>query len=285
MFTTSVDLLAFAEGILKNQLLSPTATRQWLKPTTHTSSWGMSVGAPWEIYRSNDITSDGRIIDVYTKGGNLGEYNALVAVVPDYDIAVSILGGGPEISADEYISVIAKTLIPAVEKAGREEAAASNGFTGTYTDKTTNSTMILTLDSGPGLVITNFTVRDFDVLHHISSYSSPGPSNSTSLAIDSSVDGRLYPANIVSTSDGKEQTAWRAIFDTTTAAEDKKEDSQLFWKDGSCQSWLEIDFGQYDLFSLGDFTFTTGEDGNVKAITNEAFSVTMTKISSTTTCG
>ena len=71
MFSNTVDMLAFSEAILSNKLLSPIETRKWMKPISHTSSLGYSVGAPWEILRSNTLTKDRRVIDVYTKSGDL----------------------------------------------------------------------------------------------------------------------------------------------------------------------------------------------------------------------
>lgn len=284
MFSNTVDLLAFAEGILTNSFLSPRRTRQWLKPDTHTSSWGSSVGAPWEILRSDTITADGRLIDVYTKSGDLGLYHAYLALIPDYDIVISILTGGVEVSADQYantkiFSAVVEALIPAVEQAGREEASSAGGLVGTYTDTSTGSSITLELDAGPGLLITNFTVRGFDVLNHATQYSlSSGPSSTDNIFIE----GRMYPTNLVAKQSGDnqtERTAWRTVFDTMTEEEKTELEGQLFFKNGSCLSWFGLDRAAYNFLSLWEFVFVKGADGRIKAIQNPAFNVTMAKVS------
>ncbi|KAF5592315.1 beta-lactamase 2 [Fusarium subglutinans] len=66
MGSSTADMPSFMTSILKNKALSPPNTRRWLKPNTFTSTWSASVGSPWEIYRVDNLTSDGRIIDLYT---------------------------------------------------------------------------------------------------------------------------------------------------------------------------------------------------------------------------
>jgi hypothetical protein len=285
MFSTVSDQIAFAEGILTNRFLSPRRTREWLKPRSHTSSWGYSVGAPWEILRSNEITADGRIVDLYTKSGDLGLYHAFLGLIPDYDLVVSVFTAGAEVTSDmtsEIFSTIVGELVPAVEKAGRAEAnASSSGLVGTYTDEATNSSIILSIDSGPGLVIKKLIVRSFDVLHHPDLYSLDALSaDEDSLPNGVYVNGRMYPTNLVSqNNNGTKRTAWRAVYDTTTAKEESAEDAKLVFKDGSCQSWVELDRAAYNFSSVGDFTFIYGQNGGVKQIVNAAFNVTLTKAS------
>lgn len=83
-YSSANDLLKFGKGILGHKLLPEISTREWIKPRTHTSSLGISVGAPWEIGRANNLTVDGRIIDVYSNNGGLTDYNAFFVLIPDY---------------------------------------------------------------------------------------------------------------------------------------------------------------------------------------------------------
>lgn len=281
MFSNTVDMIAFAEAIQNNKLLSASKTREWMKPQTHTSSAYFSVGAPWEILRSDNITSDGRLIDVYTKTGDLGLYHAVIGIVPDYDISVSVLTGGLEVSAtvsSMLLSAVIEATLPVVEAAGRDEASR---FEGTYSDKSTNSTLVLTSDSSPGLVIKEFQVRGFDVLHNFDSYnvnSAEGAQEQPTRIPE--VDGRLYPTKRQGRgSQNTEETAWRAVFDSTTEEDKEKVDSQLFYPDGSCTSWFSLDRSAYNYHSLADFVIVEGSEGDVKAVKNRAFNVTLTKVS------
>ncbi|KAL6691395.1 beta-lactamase/transpeptidase-like protein [Trichoderma pleuroticola] len=283
MFSTTADLIAFADGILMDRFLSSRRTREWMKPRSHTSSWGYSVGAPWEILRSDQITADGRIVDLYTKSGDLGLYHALLGLVPDYDISIVIFAAGAEVSSDttaEIFSAVVEELIPAIDEAGRAEAVTfPAALVGTYTDKTTNSSLILSINSDNTLTIKKFAVRSFDVLHHSSLYSLDALSIAEgSLPEDMYVDARLYPTNLVGhTQDGIKQTSWRAVYDTRTAKEKSEEDAKLVFKDGSCQSWTQLDRAAYNYLSIGDFLFRYGSNDEVTHIRNAAFNVTLTR--------
>lgn len=299
MFSSTSDMLAFTDAIMSNRLLSPATTRAWMKPKTHTASLSFSVGAPWEILRSTRLAKDGRVIDVYTKTGDLGLYHAHAGIVPDYDISVSVLTGGQEVAQDphtatEIFSSTVKALIPAIDEAARSEASSDRGHVATYVDKDSKSKLVLAIDNGPGTSIREFTVRGFDVLSHISLYSLDGiqqASNSTAKAF---VDGRLYPSDMstsktvkrrehskhLETRDGTSGTrhVFRAVFETATHAQRHALEDKLFYEDGACESWFNLDQRLYDFNSLGEFQFIKDDAGAVKAVENEAFGVTMVKV-------
>jgi hypothetical protein len=54
--------------------------------------------APWEIYRkeieANTIINAGRIVDTYSKSGDVGAYSTYIGLVPDYNIGMTILAAG-----------------------------------------------------------------------------------------------------------------------------------------------------------------------------------------------
>lgn len=264
-----------------------------MKPASHTSSMGFSVGAPWEILRSNTLTEDKRLIDVYTKSGDFGLYHALIGAITDYDIVMTILSGGQEVSIDpdtrsKIFSTVAKALVPAIDKAARDEASASDGYIGSYIDKSTNSALELSMDEGSGVVIKKFVARGFDVLSNIPNYSlSAGMSAPKNIT----VNGRMYPVDINGdapfarnhardTSKGRCSTftMWRAYFDTTTDDETAAKDKALFYADGSCETWFNFDQTSYDYLSLGEFVFIHDKRGSVKAVKSPAFDVTFGKI-------
>jgi hypothetical protein len=284
MFSNTVDLIAFLEAIQKHKLLPEGKTKEWLKPQTHTSIAHFSVGAPWEILRSSNITSDGRLVDIYTKTGDLGSYHAIIGIVPDYDISISVLTGGPEVSSapfvhSAFLSGVLQAILPAIEAAGRNEASR---FEGTYSEESTNSTLVLTSDDGPGILIKEFQVRGFDVLNNYGKYNlATGLQGGIGEQPDElpPVDGRLYPTQRRGRgADDTTETAWRAIFDKSTEEEREQLESQLLWPEASCTSWIMLDRSAYNYLSLADFAVVEDRTGGVKAVKNRAFNVTLTKV-------
>lgn len=86
LFSTTNDLARFGVAILNSTLLSPLATRKWMKPTSHTASLTYSVGAPWEITRyvhPEGTASAGKVTDLYTKLGDSGYYNGHMVLIPE----------------------------------------------------------------------------------------------------------------------------------------------------------------------------------------------------------
>ncbi|CVK91435.1 uncharacterized protein FMAN_09542 [Fusarium mangiferae] len=276
IFSSVSDMLLLADGILSNKFLTPVQTRKWMKPEANTASWGYQVGGPWEILRGDNITSDGRLIDIYTKSGDLGLYHSQTVLIPDYDIVISIMTGGLEASANSFVtgtilSKVLQNLLPAIEKVGRDDT--KEAFVGDYEDKDTNSTITFAMDSGPGLKIKSWQVRGFDVLNNIGNYNFNALESNASTETPY-VDARMYPSNL----NKKGQTAWRAVFDRTNSTADAEYDSELFFKDGACQTWFQQDRMVYDYLPLDLFVFVEGEEGVSEAVKSPAFNVTLTKV-------
>lgn len=250
-YSSANDILTFGTAILSSKLLPTVATNAWLKPKSFTSSTGIFVGSPWEIARGSNLTSDGRVIDFYTKSGSIGFYLALLVIVPDLDVVMSIFLAGGDASFDNMYGILTymvEGMIPAIDNATKEEA--NQTYAGTYVDASTNSSLVICVDDGPGLLISNFTIRGADV---ITAYATFNDAN----AADTSV--RLYPTDL----EAGESQAWRAVYSLSTLAEDAEGNSQLFFEQGSCQSWSLIDLLSYGLRGLDDFVFTIGENGTV----------------------
>ena len=124
MYSTSSGLARFGRDILLSAHLGPSVTRRWMKPLAHTSALTVSVGALWEIWRTRGNITTGNTIDSYTKDGSLGLYNSLLILIPDYQVAVSILTAGPEGNIINTIAETAvQTIIPVLHQSAREEAA------------------------------------------------------------------------------------------------------------------------------------------------------------------
>ncbi|KAJ0308858.1 hypothetical protein COL5a_011277 [Colletotrichum fioriniae] len=266
IYTNTRDMLTFGTAILSDKVGIDTGS--WLKPRAFTSSRGYSIGAPWEIWTTSTLLDSSVPVSIYTKSGDLGLYTNVLLLIPDYDLVISILTAGAEAAGtfqfpSQVISPVIQALVPALEKANKEHAAAN--FAGEYIDKETNSTLTLSIDDGPGLSLTNYTVRGFDVLSHIPSYGVGSKIQAFN------VSGRVYPTNI---REG-EQWSWRAVYKNH---DEPDVGDKLVYPDGDCQTWGLIDRKTYNYLALDDFTITTAEDGSAKSISPRPFGVTLKKV-------
>ncbi|KAF4980692.1 hypothetical protein FZEAL_3360 [Fusarium zealandicum] len=257
-YSTINDLHAFGDAVLRHKLLSPAHTRKWMKPTTSTSSQGILIGAGWEIFRSNNVTKDGRLIEFYTKGGDISTYHSLLVLIPDYDLVFTILGAGPEIDGlvlQLIFSDLISVLLPSVEEAGKEESSKTYG--GTYSDQETNSTLTLSVDDEPGFSITNWTVRGVDIINtYLGVNLKPILPIPTGL-----VRFRLYPTNL----EAENQSSWRFMPVAGTPEETEEQNSLFAWPDAVCNTWASLDRIVYQLLSQDHFVFTEceGEGGRM----------------------
>ncbi|OBR08424.1 beta-lactamase [Colletotrichum higginsianum IMI 349063] len=280
MYSTTADMLRFGDAILRNKLLSPAKTRRWLKPSSFTSAPGSFVGKPWEGIASDNLTADGRLVEVYTKGGDLITHHALLVVVPEYGITMSVLAAGIEVSGGLYSYYMFKMgdllppLIRALDEAARDEAR--DRIAGTYADEATNSSLTISLDGGWGLLLSDWRMRGFEVIPNLSRYSFLGV-NVTELPADRERTARLYPTGLESEGGGN-RTAWRALFDTFTAAQRDAVDDLLFYPNASCVSWLSMDRTTYDYKALDHFEFAYGEDGRVESVLPKPFALSLQRV-------
>lgn len=252
--------MAFGDAILRYELLSPAQTRQWMKPAASTSSRGIVIGRPWEIFRSTNVTKDGRLVEFYTKAGDIDSYHSLMALIPDYNLTVTLLDAGPgEVGGAElqlWFSSIVQTLLPAIEQAGKDEAEEK--YAGTYSDTKTNSSLTLSVDDESGFSITNWTVRGVDIA---STYGSVGlPPVFPSPPVH--VRFRLYPTGLRSDT----ETSWRMMFTSGTAEEIAEQETLFAWPDATCNTWASLDRIVYQLLAHEHFVFTeTGEGSERRA--------------------
>ncbi|KAI5859265.1 beta-lactamase/transpeptidase-like protein [Durotheca rogersii] len=268
-YSNTVDLLSFGTGILKHSVLDAPKTRKWMKPESSTSSSGLLMGGPWEILRSKTVTKDKRLVEFYCKGGNLSTYNNILCLVPDYDLVITILSGGSQSSADLVdlaLTKVVQGLLPAIEEAGKTEA--SSRFGGTYVDSSTNSTITLSVDDAPGFAVSNWVVRDVDIVQNYGRFSSPSSSPQ-----DREVSVRLYPTNLSS----GYQTAWRAFFDVGSPEQMAEKDMNSFWPDASCHTWGSMDRLTYGFRSVDEFIFSVSGRGSAQSVDLRAFRVHLQK--------
>ncbi|KAI2618157.1 beta-lactamase/transpeptidase-like protein [Hypoxylon sp. NC1633] len=270
-YSNTQDLLAFGTSILTNQLLTPMQTRRWLKPVTFTASAGLSVGAPWEILRSANVTTDQRQIEFYTKDGDVGTYHALLCLIPDYDLVVTVLTAGPQSSSGAVqllFSQAVSAVLPAVEAAGKDEARRA--FAGEYVDPASNSSLTLAVDDeGPGLAVGSWVVRGTDVLAHWLNYLVAVGGTLPTVPLSA----RVYPSGLTA----GPRTAWRVVVDLGTPEQIAQSDALLFWPQGTCLAWGSMDRVVYQFEALDELVFDLADTDSAVGVEVTGFGATLVR--------
>ena len=272
IYSSASDLLTFGRAILKSTLLSPRTTRAWLKPHAHTASLGLSVGAPWEILRTQMGTpANSQVVDLYTKGGTFNEYSSLLVLVPEHDLVLTLLVAGPDASHHQtltFSSQILSAVLPTFETAAKSQAQQT--YAGTYAcidGGEEQGNLTLAQDSGPGLSIIEWSSQGTDMLKLFPLLPlgyRPAP-----------ISARLYPTNI-----GNEtSTSWRAILQSESPRSND-EDARLIYHDIECISWMRMDGVSYGYNAIDDFVFhfDSKGDGSVVSLESRALRKKMVKM-------
>ncbi|KAI1265503.1 beta-lactamase/transpeptidase-like protein [Xylariaceae sp. FL1019] len=268
-YSNTNDVLSFGTGILKNKLLPPHVTRSWMKPETSTSSPGFQLGGLWEIMRSDTVTEDQRLIEFYTKSGDLGTYNNIMVLIPDYDLVITLLSAGGESSYDMVdfaTSRIVRSLLPAIEAASKRQADAN--YVGTFTDDATNSSITFFLDDAPGMVVSDWIMNGINIIEAYPTFASL-----STTVVKEDIRVRLYPTNLKAGN----QTEWRAVFSTGTKESIAERDSGSYYQGGSCVTWASMDRKVYGFKSLDEFIFETNSNGKALELNLRLFNITLRK--------
>jgi hypothetical protein len=247
LWSTPTDLLKFLQSILSHKLLTKPETRRWLQPRALLPSLYQAVGESWEILRPTDLSvATPRPIDIFTKTGGVTGYAAYTAVIPEYDIALTINVAGGQ--ANDAISTLFPLLVkPLVAYADKLAITQTNvGYVGTYETTTANVTNSITLamDDGPGIAITSMTINGVPVLRALAA---------TQKIPFQSFSARLYPTDPDSL--GTMQESWRI------SVENKDRDKGF--AELQCASWNWGDSFRYVTEPLDTVVFTKDQSGAV----------------------
>ncbi|KAI1611749.1 beta-lactamase/transpeptidase-like protein [Exophiala viscosa] len=186
-----------------------------------------------------------------------------IALVPDYDLVFAINMAGPDNSLTAIqilLSSVATALVPAVDDVAK--ATAAQKYSGTYVAAGMSS-ITFAVDDG-GLFVSAFTANGADVLVGYAAMEGADTGN-TSI--------RLYPTGL---SSGNE-SAWRAVYNPNSAEELADVDAQLFFPQGSCQSWSEMDLTTYGLQALDYFVFTEHANDTVTTVAPRAWRLVLNR--------
>ncbi|PYH28222.1 serine hydrolase domain-containing protein [Aspergillus neoniger CBS 115656] len=256
LYSSLHDMVNIGRAILNNTLLPAALSRRWMKPVTHTTSLDFAVGAPWEIYSF----PSSRVIDVYTKAGDLGSYASMLALSPDHNVGFTILAAGDDTtSVVAYLSdLIASSIIPALEEQAKAEAA--DRFAGVYSSNLTNSSLTVSMDFGPGLNVKEWVSNSVDMRDAMMAIL--GASDVSDVSV------RLYPTGLKSPG----QQSFRAVIQDTTAGA-----SGIGPFTRACETWELADSYVYGSVGLDEFVFDLGTDGKAIRMSPRALRETLSR--------
>ncbi|KAI1099077.1 beta-lactamase/transpeptidase-like protein [Jackrogersella minutella] len=266
MYSSANDLSRLGRAILRHTLLPPAQTRRWLKPTALTADLHEGVGSPWGVRRI-PLADGSRVVDAYSKAGSINVYMSLVVLVPDYDVGIAALlaGAWPGNANWDIADAVGRALVPALESAAREEAAAR--FAGAYGAPALNSSLALSADaSRPGLGVDSWLSNGTDMIpvavRYTLNYNVTAPSI------------RLYPTGLESqaAADGTRKVAFKAVIEDLNLT-DHSDD--MF--STNCGTWVSQTTAVYADMPLDQFVFTVGADGKAVSVQPLALRATMMK--------
>lgn len=261
MFSSVRDLAIAGKAILSSALLPTSLTNRWLKPVTHTSNPANSLGLPWIIYSAGNYPN-ASMIDIYTAYDNFGLYSSYLGLVPDYNVGFAILAADTVSNADlnAHADIVGEVIIEALIKIALSNAKSA--FSGTYTASGLNSSISISVDTLPGMIIDSFISNGTDFRKPLATLYNVDEYNALSM--------RLYPTHLsTTTTSGGSTLAFRAVY----------QDENEFADAGTptCVSWRDVDKYKYGGAALDLFIFELDVSGKVIGVEIPALRVTLAK--------
>ncbi|KAK1535157.1 uncharacterized protein CCOS01_03909 [Colletotrichum costaricense] len=275
VYSSLGDLSAISRSILASSILPRAATREWLRPVTHTQHTHSAVGRPWEITRMDVAAAPGskhtRLVDLYTKNGGIGAYLTYLILSPDHNIGFTLLvasktaygDGVPDSTFDVLSELLLEQWIPAAEAAGRE--AAGEDLAGTYVaDDGSDSRAELSLVPGRfGLTLQKLVLNGTDFFSEVGR----------------KLGFQGADLQFIGLQDQGE-VAFRAVFSNPDDAAPSRREPILGKKCGS--TWGGAGSLTYGNIAIDEVVFTVDDDGKATSVSFPALRVKFTKESSKT---
>ncbi|KAK5110911.1 hypothetical protein LTR62_005449 [Meristemomyces frigidus] len=217
LYSSSDDMSLFLRHILNNhQTLSPTLN--WLEPTTYSTGSHSFFGMPWEIFRTTGILPQtNRPVTFVTKGGGLVGYYSYIVLIPQHNLAVSLLYAGTLGSFNSLLETITTPLVLGAEALAQQELATK--YTGTFSTTDLNSSLTISQSPSRSLFISAWISNGTEVLAPLNSFVS-----------DLAGDGGEIYYQLVPTSETRQRgqqtgEVWRFynVLDTPSASDKKGE--------------------------------------------------------------
>ncbi|KAI1113680.1 putative penicillin-binding protein [Nemania sp. NC0429] len=262
IYSSSDNLARLGRNILLNKQLSALDTRRWMKPTSHTSSPFFSVGSPWEIWRTRSQITSGRVVDLYTKSGSVGQYTSQLILLPDYGVALSVLVAGS--SSGPVITIatemVLQSLIPMLEDITISEACGK--LCGTYesSQSSVNSSVTITADA-TGLYLDRWINQGVDIKAVAEAYA-VGTGSSPVRFLRLQATNLREPSDVDHNARSIRRVAYRVIFDTTS--EDSDGPPRIL--NPNTHQWSSTDSPFYGEIAVDDFVVHIDANGTATMV-------------------
>lgn len=257
LYSTANDLSIFMRAILNSTLLDRSTTNAWFKPHSWSSSLNSAYGMPWEIYRTKELLSDSdRGVTLVTKGGALYGYYSHVILLPEYDLAITVLVAGDNQGREWLEKQVLTATTKLVEDIARSQAR--DRYTGYYKSLQINSSIIFELDGSSGLTITSWISNGTNfLLEYIGIHT--GQRNASQGRV------QLVPARLRRSSGGE---VWHASFVPHERTADSVIDACMI---------NDVDTLMYGDRSLQEFVFHANDDEKVTEVELPGFRAVLQK--------
>jgi hypothetical protein len=202
------------------------------------------------------------MIDVYTVYDNFGLYSSYFGLVPDYNVGFAILAADTVSNADlnAHADIVGEAIIEALIEMSISNAGAA--FSGSYTASGLNSSISVSVDTLPGMIINSFISNGTDFRETLATLYNVDDKNALSM--------RLYPTHLSSTTNsGGSTLAFRAVY------QDENEFADA--ETPTCVSWRDVDKYKYGGAALDLFVFELDASGEVMAVEIPALRVKLAK--------
>ena len=214
LYSTSDDLSKFLRYVLTHYN-GITPSLNWLQPFSWSTGIQSFYGMPWEIYRSSSILPKSkRPVTFVTKAGGLPGYFSNIIVIPEYDLAVTILVASPDPTPlGEIREEVTVALVRAAETIAQKDLRKR--YTGTYSSKDINSTVTLAHDPAAGLHVTKWISNSTDMLELTAIMARKA-------GLPSWVRIQMVPTQLYKDEKRQRGEIWRALVLPTRSSEDSK---------------------------------------------------------------
>ncbi|KAH9895542.1 beta-lactamase/transpeptidase-like protein [Xylariomycetidae sp. FL2044] len=179
VYASSSDMAAFLRWILVNyDSGSVHSTLNWFAPGYYGLGSRNHMGMPWSIFRTTDINPEiNRPVTINTVRGNLGSSAAISALIPDYNLGVSILMSGALADNNLVLNEIITPLVRAADMIAINNLTSTLGGTysassGSGLNTSTTTSVTLAASSSQALYMDCWTSNGIDVLDAFLSFTS-----------------------------------------------------------------------------------------------------------------
>lgn len=221
------------------------------------------MGTPWEIFRTETLTPEHpHVVDVYAKSGGAYGYRAQMSALDEYGLGIIVLTAGDSTALTPLYDAVLGTIVPAVDKAAREQAAK---YTGTFTADSGGVPVVAEIEQDEdSLLLASLTRNGSDIVAGILEIFNQGLGTVVGLTVS---EPRLFPAEVeerTTTQDGREviREDWRMRWGDAQQATGGELPGKGATR-GDCLLWTVTDWLHYGREPLDRFVFVrdagTGE--------------------------